>query len=472
MAPQARLMWIIVVAGFVLACAGSSSPNPPAAAKDSSATSPSRATEQSASRGPHLPDVSLSWAFWNRAGDLVVASKTALYKFGVRCDPPARVEASVDALVSANGTDVFVLEAGGGFTLWDAAAMKPVGPIAHPTRGRRGAISPDGTVIALDGCKKIAQDPERPTRCGELYDGKTGRHLASLVSKHDIEDLSFSANAKYVVARASNAGLTVFDAATGKAIVARPRWKRLLDVHAWNRSDLSEILADELVIGHGDVIEHVDLATGKTLGQTTMRGKTLAVFAPRTRRVVAFAGALGRVRVWDVSTNAVVRDFDVTKEVSAGADCTHCALEFDQYDEDLVWLTSAYTNDVLTLRVSTGRIEQANPHELRSPTVPSALHRVDESYDRETRSVICTLVRLDRDERRPLPDPYCNRIFGPSHRSPDNWPYPGFDPSGRTLATIYLGQLELRDVEREETICVAGVREPLGVKPKKDEVNE
>lgn len=409
--------------------------------------------------GPHATEASMSWAFWTRGGAMVVASKTDLWKLETSCAPPRRVPLVVDTMVAHNGADRFVVERGGAFELWDAAAVRAIGPIEHPARGRGGALSRDGARIALGGCKEIAPDPKLATNCGELYDGATGRHTAGFVGKHDFEALAFSDDGRYLVARSATRGLTVFDAATGKVLVTRPQWEHMQEVHAWNRPDLAEIVGDGLVISHRDTVEHVDLTSGRTLGKLVTRGRTLAVFGAKTKRVAVFQGEVARAQIWDVTSHAVVRTFDLEKQVGAGGSCRHCALEIDEVDEDRVWLSSAYTDDRLVMHVGTGEVKRVEAHVLRSASIPSATHRVEEDYDTKARQVLCSLDRRDRDAPAvALPVEYCNRSHGPSHRREDEWPYPGFDPSGRFLGSIHRSELRIWDVERGETTCVAGAR--------------
>ncbi len=363
-------------------------------------------------------------------------------------------------MVRHNGVDRFVVERGGAFELWDAATMRHVGPIDHEPRGRGGAISGDGKWIALGGCEEIAADPGLVTSCGELYDATTGGRTAGFVGKHDFEALAFSDDGKYLQALGGAQGLSVFDAATGKLIVTRPRWPRIEEVHGWNRPGIAEIVGDELVVVHGDVVEHVDLTNGRTLGKLAVPGKTLAVFGRRTKRVAVLQGEASRARIWDVASHKVVRTFELAKTIGAGANCRHCALEIDEVDEDRVWLTSAYTNDRLLMHIGTGEVREVDAHLLRSASIASATHRVEEVYDDRAREVRCSLVRRDRDvPPLMLPVEYCNRTHGPSHRPEAEWPYPGFDPSGRFLASIYRAELRLWDVERAETICTAGTRQ-------------
>jgi bacterioferritin-associated ferredoxin len=432
-----------------VASAPASAPTPaPAAARDAAAAVP---------RGPHASDAPLSWAFWTRAGAVVAASKTDLWKLDAACSPPRRVPLAIEALIAQNGADRFVVERGGAFELWDAEALRAVGPIAHPARGRGGAVSRDGARIALGGCKEIADDANLMTSCGELYDGATGQRSAGFVGKHQLESLAFSDDGKYLAARSGDHGFTVFDAATGKVIVTRPRWQHTQEVHGWNRPDVAEIVGDELVVVHGDTAEHVDLASGKTLGRLVTHDRTLSVFGRKTKRVAVFQGVAARAQIWDVASHAVVRTFELAKYVAAGANCGHCALEIDEVDEDRVWLISNYTDDRLSMRIGTGEVVRVDAHGERSESIPSATHRVEETYDNGARQAVCMLDRRDREAPAvALPVEYCNRTYGPTHRREGEWPYPGFDPSGRFLGSIHRSQLRVWDVERGATVCVAG----------------
>jgi hypothetical protein len=416
--------------------------------------------------GPHAVESAFAWAFWTGDGALVAASNTDIFKLAPSCAVPLRTPAAVSALFARNGTDTFVVEREGAFSLWSAATLKEVAPIEHPGRGRGGAIAPGGARVALGGCKEIAIDPKLLTNCGEIYDGATGRHLAGFVGAHPIEDFAFTADGRYLVARSGSSGLSVFDAETGRAVVARPRWKRVLEVHGWNRADVAEILGDDLIITHGDSLEHIDLATGKTLGQARVPERTVAVYGPRMNRVAALVGTPAKALVWDVATHAFLRTFDVSKFIASEADCTHCALEFDDLDEDQVWMTSAYTYDRLSLRVGTGAIERVEHHVLRSDAAASSTHRIDEGFDTSAHSATCSLVRRAEGElAQHLPVTYCNRRGRPSPHDGGEWPYPGFNPKGNYLASIDRGELNLWSVDRGETVCTAGKRDED--KPKK-----
>lgn len=348
----------------------------------------------------------MTGAVWASSGALVIASADALFALDSTCAEPRRVPAKVEALIAENGADRLVIEHDGAFELWDAAALRSVGSIDHPARGRGGAVSADGKRVALAGCKEVAADPKLVTSCGELYDGGSGGGTGSFVAKHAIEAVSFSRDARYLVARSDDRGLTVFDAASGKTLVARPRWSHAQDVHGWNRPDVAAITGDELVVSYDDAVEHVDLATGKTLGKLVTPGRTLAVYGERSKRAAVLQGAASRVRVWDVKRHAVVRTFELGKEIAPGANCRHCALEIDEADEDRIWLASNYTDDRLELRVASGEVKRVAEHTLRSDTPP------------------------------------------------------GVDPSGRLLASLVRGELRVTDVERSATVCVAGARRP------------
>jgi len=415
--------------------------------------------------GPIATDAPLAWAFWAKGGSLVAASKTDLWKLEAACGEPQRTPLAIEAMITRNGADRFVVQRAAAFELWDATTLRRIGPIPHEGPGRGGAISRDGARIALGGCPEIAPDPKLVTSCGELFDA-AGKRTAGFTGKHDFESLAFSDDGKYVVAKSGDHGLTVFDAATGKSLAARPQWDHMEEVHAWNRPAVGEIVGDTLVVAHGDVVEHVDLASGKTLGKLVTPGKTLTAFGRKTARVVVLQGEAGRARVWDVATHTVVRTFELAKQITKGANCRHCALEVDETDEDRLWLTANYTDDRLSMRIGTGEVKRIDAHAMRSDSVPSTTHRVEEGYDAKAREVRCSLDRRDR-EAPPvtLPPEYCNRTHGPSHRREADWPYPGFDPSGRLLASIHRSQLRIWDVERGETVCVAGMQGAEPAKP-------
>ncbi|NVL67985.1 hypothetical protein, partial [Escherichia coli] len=63
------------------------------------------------------------------------------------------------------------------------------------------------------------------------------------------------------------------------------------------------------------------------------------------------------------------------------------------------------------------------------------------------------LENRDTNESRPVDEAFCNRTHGPPHRGQDEWPYPGFDPTGRRLASIFRGELHVLDVANVELSC-------------------
>lgn len=443
----------------LMACSGPAPARPPVGAtRAAPAAAPTSATAAAPAPGANEK---FEWAFWTTDGKLVAASGHMLVRLdpasdrASTCGASAVARVDVSTLHARNGADRFVVEADDGrLTLWDASALKPVGPVEHAARHGASAISKDGSRVAFGGCAAFT-DASSVTTCGELYDGKTGRHVAGFASLKGFEELEFSDDGRYLLARGSSVGLTVFDAATGRHLVERPAWQRTLDVHAWNRPDLAHVTGDRLVVGHGSSVELIELTSGKTLGRTTHAGKTLAVLAPKTMRVVVLEGKRGRVHVWDTVKNRVVRTFEL--RIQRGANCTHCALEVDELDEDRVWLTSAYTNDRWLLHIGSGVMERVEHHALRSESVPSSTHRLEERYDGTARETSCWLARRDRDDPpRRVPRGLCNRSGGPLLRGATPWPYPGFDPGGQRLASVYEHQLHVFDVDRLVATCTLG----------------
>lgn len=457
---RAASLFLVVLAG----CSSRSPKGERSAASASSSLAPAPmpsargAPEVAARRGPHLVDTPLEAAFWTSTGTLVLASGDAFWKLGPTCATPERAPAgpgTPTSLVADSGVDRFVVERASGFELWDAATLRRLGSIDHSAHGRGGTISPDGKRVALGGCVEIAEHRDLATSCGELYD-EAGAHAAGFVAKHAFDTLSFSGGAKYLTARAMDRGLTVFDGETGRSIVSRPNWARIQEVHGWNRPDVAEIFDDELVVAHGDTVEHVDLASGKVLGKLVTPGKTLAVYGAKSKRVVVLQGAMNRARVWDVKSHTIVRTFELGKQLGRGANCSHCALEIDEVDEDRVWLTSAYTNDRLSLAIGTGAISQIEEHVVRSDSVPSKTHRVEQRFHPKRGGERCLLVRRDGEgSSTTLPTEYCSRSPFVADVA---WPYPGFDPSGRWLASLKDGRVAIWEVEGAQTICVAGAQ--------------
>lgn len=298
-----------------------------------------------------------------------MASRTDLWKLR-GLSPVAHVHLGDHSLIASDGADVFLVVREGKIERWSADRLEELGAIDHPLPVQQvGAIG--RSTIALGGCKEITGHPELMMTCGELY-SLGGQHVASFSTKHEIEVLELSDDGRYLAAESSR-GLTVIDAATGKTLLARPAWRLLQEVHAWNRPDVMNIRGSELVVSHGDTIEHVDLVTKKTLGKLSVPERTLAVYDSRARRVAVFEGERGRLRLWDVATHKVTRTFELARHMD-GANCRHCAIAFDEADEDRLFLTSAYTKDKLELSASTGLVKPESTytptsgHEQRDPS--------------------------------------------------------------------------------------------------------
>jgi len=69
----------------------------------------------------------------------------------------------------------------------------------------------------------------------------------------------------------------------------------------------------------------------------------------------------------------------------------------------------------------------------------------------------CAIVRRDVAEPpRSVPREYCNRSGGPHEAVQHGWPYPGFNPTGKRLASIYEGTLHVLDVESAKTESTFG----------------
>lgn len=423
------------------------------ASASSSASSMAIAPRRVTSEVPRwVEDEPIQRAFWTSQDTLVAASQDALWHFAAPDAPPTRTPTPIATLYAKNGADTFVTRAPDGrFTLW-SEGTKAVVPIDHRGGGAGGDVSRNGARVVLGGCDAGA-------RCARVYDGRTGNLIAQLTTAFDVERLDLTDDAAYIVARGAVSGLSVFDAASGKNIATRPGWQSVLPVHGWNRPDLAEIVDARLIVGQGDVVDVVDLTTGKVIATRSLPGRTLAVFGPKKLRVVLFSGAAGKVQVWDVAADKLVRAFNVTSHVARGADCTHCALEIDEGNEDRIWLTSAYTNDRLALHVDSGTVERVEEHSIRSPSIPSATHRVGRRYDRETRTASCVLERRDGTEPpRQLPIEMCDPT--------GEMPYPGFSPSGKQLATIDAHELRVLDVARLTPTAVIGRRDaPRPPKP-------
>ncbi|MFO0668211.1 MAG: WD40 repeat domain-containing protein [Polyangiaceae bacterium] len=450
------------------------------------AAAPSASVATSAAPPPAPPapeaiavDAPIEWAFFREDGALVAVSKDALFlvdasprlapkeRASTRCLASRRVPASIAFVEAKNGAPRFVVTgADRKMTIWDAEKLAPVVPIDHPTPERGAEIARDGARVAALGCAEI-KDPSYATSCGELYDGATGRHVASFVAPHPFGEVAFEGGGRYLVGR-GDVGLTVWDAATGKALVTRRDWHKLLEIHAWNGPDLAEIVEQKLVVGHGASVEVVDLTTGKTLASLARPGKTMAAFAPRSGHVALLEGASGVVHLWDAWKGGPARRVDLKAFVAKGANCTHCTVEFDEADEDRLRLVSTYTPDRLLIHFASGQIERAEGSGRRDLNVASPTHRLSEAYDVSARAHTCALVRRDRDEPpRPIPMELCNRTYGPSWREEWRWPYPGFAPSGARLASVYEHELQLFDLTKLEPVCTLGQRDaPRQEKPR------
>jgi hypothetical protein len=410
-------------------------------------------------------------AFWTSDARLISATDDELVVLSPsNQDEPGRVPAVARALFARNGADRFVVQSPDhAHVLWDAVTMRPAAPISH-AGGRStssGAVSPDGSKVFLAGCAKSAELPPEKVygapMCGVLYDGKTARALRTVDATHDLADVAFTEDSKYLVARSASTGLSVFDASTGGLVVARPGWRRMLEVHAWNGPDLAVVTGSRIVMGYGPTIEVFDLAERKTIAKSNHPGKTLAAFGEKTGRVGVLLGDADKVRVWDSRADKLVRTFDLKGRLGGGI-CTHCALEFDELDEDRLWLVPAYHDKQFELRIGTGQVTETT-HTVASRSIPSAHHRLDETYDSKAHETHCDLARRDVEQVHRIPVEYCNRSHGPSREAEETWPYPGFDRTGKFLASIYDDQLLVLDVEPRALALTMGKRKIRPQKP-------
>jgi hypothetical protein len=418
-----------------------------------------------------LPDAIFRAAFWTSDSRLISATEGELVVLSpTNQDEPKRVASVVQALFARNGADRFVVQSPAHtHVLWDAVAMQAAATIDHPGghSTSSGAVSPDGSKVFLLGCAKSAAIPPenayRAPMCGVIYDARTAQPLGAVDAKHDLADVAFTDDSKYLLARSTYMGLSVFDAVTGATTVTRPGWKRLLEVHGWNGPDLSAVIGSQIVMGYGPTIEVFDLAEKKTIAKSNHPGKTLAVFGEKTGRVGVMLGDMDKVRVWDSRADKIIRTFDLRGRLGGGI-CTHCALELDGLDEDRLWVVPAYHDKELELRIGTGQITETT-HKIASRSIPSVRHRLDEAYDSKAQEATCDLARRDVRDVHRIPVEYCNRAHGPSQATEEAWPYPGFDPSGKYLASIYDDQIHVLDVERRAVSFTMGKRKIRPQKP-------
>lgn len=470
--------------GFVMAC-GARAPAapdaPPAARAAVSAPTASVRSLPPPTVAIPVDDAPIEWAVFRPDGALVAASKEAAFVLestpsiegdggaSSRCRATRRVPMAIADLVGTTGAPRFVLTgADHKMSLWDAATLAAVAPIEHPTPERGAVITADGSLVAALGCAEI-KDPQYATSCGELYDGRTGQHLAGFVAPHSFRDVAFTGDGRYLVGRGDDVGLTVWNAATGKVLVTRREWKRLLEIHAWNRPDLSEIVGDKLFVGHGTAVEVIDLTTGKSVRTLARPGKTMASLAPKSGRVAVFEGASATLTLWNAGTDGAARRVDLARYVHKGAVCTHCTVEFDERDEDRLWLVSTYTSDKLRIDFASGSVDRVEDAERRPNNAGSSTHRLIETYDQGTQGVRCSLGRRDRSAPpESVPSVLCDRSHGPVWRAEDAWPYPGFAPDGTRVASLYDHELQVFDLRAHAMVCSAGRRDaPLPSKPGK-----
>lgn len=364
-------------------------------------------------------------------------------------------------LFARNGVDRFVLQTPSfAHEVWDATTLRAPVTIDHAggKSTTTGAVSPDGAVVALVGCTEAATAKELygAPRCGAFYDARTGHLSFAFSAKHDLDDISFTGDSRHLVAKSRDTGLTVFDATTGKIVVTFADWNHQLPVHAHNGPDLAELTGSLLVVGHGETIDAFDLTEKKVVASSRHAGKTLAVYGPKSGRVAVMLGEASTVRVWDIKTKKIIRTFALSKHLP-GANCTHCAIEIDDTNEERLWVTPAYNNERFELDIGSGEVKLIDQHSLALQSLPSARHRVREISTPSEQS--CALERRDvREAPRPLPPEYCNRSHGPTGAVSHGWPYPGFDPGGALLASIYDGELLVLDVERVTTLGSVGTR--------------
>ena len=79
------------------------------------------------------------------------------------------------------------------------------------------------------------------------------------------------------------------------------------------------------------------------------------------------------------------------KTIAIQASCGHGALEIDEIDEvDEVddWRSSAYTNDLLSMRIGTGEVTRFDAHVTRSESIASATYRVEDTYGVDARKAV------------------------------------------------------------------------------------
>jgi hypothetical protein len=371
-------------------------------------------------------------AFWTADEKLAVQLKSGI----VLLDPKKR-EAPVAVEGTANAKGVFarkgaskflIHDAKGAVELWDALSMKRIMPIAHTIEDSSllGGMAPDGSAFALPGCVGFIQSAAKMyPECGVLFD-TDGRPRAQLKTRHAIRRFTFSNDGKYLVA-ASYVGLTVFEVASGKAVLSRPQWAEQPNMHSAIPSDLAHFVDSSFIISHGSRIEVFDLESQKTVAMASFPNMTETALAQKSKRVAVLIGVRNLVQVWDIASNKTIRSIPLGSYQHGT--CQNCVLEVDDADEDRLWVTPLYSNERYEIRIASQKVTVVShtPRDVDAMRTPSTerpqLARIEKTS--------CELL-TENQSPRALPSEVCSP-YGVTDRP---WPFPGLSPSKASFAAM------------------------------------
>jgi WD40 repeat protein len=357
----------------------------------------------------------------------------------------------VSALYATSGAARLVVKhTNESLELWDTATMMPLRVLDHPVAGTdvEGAISADGSMLVLSGCGATKERPKE--RCAMLYNGD-GTRRAQLTARHTLAEFTFSPNGKYLIAAVSDdsgAGLTLFETEHGTAILSRPAWRKVPNMHSAIPSDLASFVGSQFVLAHGERVEVFDLDTRKTIAMQRFPGMTEQALAPKTHSVAVLLGATNTVKVWDFETQAIQT---IQLGSSRHGSCEHCVLEVDDTDEDRLWVSPLYGQERYELRVKSRSVQEV-VHEPRDTQAMRAPSTMRPTVARDSKSCI---LKVSNETELPLPKEFCEfSTYGNLV-----WPIPGFSPSKKHFASLRVeDQLFIAETASGQTTHMIGVK--------------